>query len=199
MSKSTNRTAELVLLLALLIALWWYASTQLHIGLPGTNTEQQNKPIIVAIGQHTVTGGPSLTADQVDAILSRAGSPATGTGQTFYEQSLQTGIDDKWPLAFFGHESSYGLAGVARYSKSIGNLRCIPTAACVGGYAYFRNWDQGVTAWYSLISNLYIKTWGLSTVETIIPRYAPPGDHNNVPAYISSVIATVNSYGQGGA
>jgi hypothetical protein len=193
MSKSTNRTSELVLLLALLIALWWYASTQLHIGLPGTTTEQ-TKPVTVTSGQHAVTGGPSLSADQVDAILSRAGSPAAGTGQTFYEQSLQTGINDAYALAFYGHESSYGLAGVARFSKSIGNLRCIPTADCVGGYAYFSSWEQGITAWYSLIRNLYINTWHLATVETIIPKYAPADDHNNEAGYINSVVATVASY-----
>jgi hypothetical protein len=87
-----------------------------------------------------------------------------------------------------------GLKGVARFSKSIGNLRCIPTADCVGGYAYFTSWEQGIEAWYSLIKNLYIDTWHLATVETIIPKYAPTADNNDESAYIASVVNTVQSW-----
>src|SRR5690348_7019059 len=111
-------TIELVLLGVLLYAGWWFYTTQFLCQGPQQNTAQTGTS---TTGQHAVTGGPSLSADQVNAILSQAGSPAAGTGQTFYEQSLQTGINDAYALAFFNHESSYGLAGVARLSRSIGN------------------------------------------------------------------------------
>lgn len=192
MSKSTNRTAELVLLLALLVAAWWYASTQLHI-LSGATTEQA-RPIIVTSGQHAVTGGPSLTADQVDAILARAGSPAAGTGQTFYQQSIQTGINDAYALAFFWHESNFGLKGWAVTNRSIGNIRCTAGYSCDGGYRSYGSWAAGVTDWYNLIKDLYINQWHLATVEAIIPRYAPTADNNDESAYISAVVATVSSY-----
>jgi hypothetical protein len=162
--------AEVLLLCMLLYAGWWFYTTQLQ---HGPVTQQKQAPIINVAGQHDVRGAPTLSADQVNAILAQHGSPAAGTGDIFYQQSIQTGINDTYPLAFYGNESSYGLAGVARFSKSIGNLRCIATAACVGGYAYFTSWQQGIAAWYALIKNLYINTWGLVTVEQIIPKYAP--------------------------
>lgn len=196
MSKSTNKTVELVLLLALFVAAWWYASTQLHIALPGTNTEQ-TKPTIVTSGQHDVRGAPTLSADQVNTILAKAGSPATGAGDTFYEQSLQTGINDTWPLAFFQHESNSGLKGWAAVNKSIGNIRCTAGYSCNGGYRSYPSWAAGVIDWYSLIKNLYINQWGLVTVEQIIPRYAPLGDHNDVSAYIRSVVSSVQSWQEG--
>jgi hypothetical protein len=144
MSKSTNKTAELVLLLVLGIAVWWYASTQLHMGLPGANTEQTTRPATVITGTHLVTGAPTLSASQVDAILSRAGSPAAGTGETFYQQSLLTGINDTWPLAFFQHESNSGLKGWAVVNRSIGNIRCTAGYACNGGYRAYSSWQAGI-------------------------------------------------------
>ena len=35
--------------------------------------------------------------------------------------------------------------------------------------------------------DVYVDQWGLGTVETIIPVYAPSGDNNDVYAYIQNV------------
>jgi hypothetical protein len=184
--------AELALLCVLLYVGWWFYTTHFTAHQAPTTSTISN-----VAGQHPVTGGPALSASQVDAILAAHDSPATGTGQTFYDLSIQMGINDAYALAFFNHESSYGLAGVARFSHSIGNLRCIATAACVGGYAYFASWQDGITAWYALIRNLYINTWKLVTVEQIIPKYAPPDDRNDDAAYIRSVVSTVQAWQEG--
>lgn len=186
-----------LLIVLIAVAAWLYTTQIAHKPLV-TTTATQNSSSTIISGQHDLRGAPTLSAAQVDAILAQHDSPAAGTGYIFYQESVQTGIDDKWPLAFYGHESSYGLAGVARYSKSIGNLRCISGAACVSGYAYFPSWQAGISAWYDLIENLYMpappKGFGATTVETIIPHYAPTADHNNEQAYITSVIATVQSW-----
>jgi hypothetical protein len=193
--KQSSLLAELCLLGFLLYAGWWLYTTQFqHHNQQGQG--QQAALLVTTAGQHDVRGAPTLTADQVNTILSRAGSPAAGTGDTFYQESLETGINDSVALAFFQHESNMGLKGWAIVNHSIGNIRCTAGYTCNGGYRSYTSWAAGVIDWFNLIKNLYIKAWGLVTVEQIIPRYAPPGDNNNVPAYISSVIATVNSYQQ---
>src|SRR5438105_3907402 len=57
-----------------------------------------------------VLGLPSLSATFVDRVLAAYHSPAVGLGQTLYQQSRVSGIDDAYALAFFGRESLMGTA-----------------------------------------------------------------------------------------
>lgn len=152
-------------------------------------------------GQHSVLGQPTLSEAFIDRVLSSAHSPAAGTGQVFYQLSLRFGIDDVWPLAFFHHESDYGLTGEARITFSIGNSRCIATRPCIdqerGGYAQMENWRDGIAQWYLLIGTLYIKQWGRSTIEAIIPKYAPSSDGNDEQGYISALLNDAAAYRAG--
>lgn len=68
----------------------------------------------------SVVGGPSLSAAFINQILVNAGSPAAGQGDVFYSNSVKYQIDDVYALAFYRHESTYGLKGEARDSLSIG-------------------------------------------------------------------------------
>jgi hypothetical protein len=135
----------------------------------------------------------------INKLLCNYGNPQVcGTGQTLYNDGQQYGIDPAFALAFFWHESNFGKAGEAYYSKSLGNLRCInDEASCTDGYAWFASWQDGYTAWYSLIANLYVKQWGLSTVDQIIPKYAPNSDHNNEAAYIGNVKGLITTWRAG--
>lgn len=148
----------------------------------------------------SVIGGPSLSAARINTILADAGSPAAGTGDDFYNDSAKYQIDDVWAIAFYQHESTFGTRGEARGSLSIGNLRCIYKGYedlgpwCADGYAHFPSWQAGIEAWYRLIRNVYINQWGYSTVEAIIPHYAPNSDHNDEAGYISSVEQSVASW-----
>jgi Mannosyl-glycoprotein endo-beta-N-acetylglucosaminidase. len=150
----------------------------------------------------SVVGGPSLSAAFVNQVLTNAGSPAQGLGDTFYSMSQRYGIDDIYALAFYQHESSFGTAGEARFSLSIGNLRCVSQGYedlgpwCAGGYTHFPSWQAGIEAWYRLIKNVYVNQWGCSTVESIIPHYAPNADNNNEAAYIASVEQSVDTWRQ---
>jgi hypothetical protein len=144
----------------------------------------------------SIVGGPTISAQKIDAILANAGSPAAGSGQALHDLSAQYNIDDAFSLAVFKHESNYGKYGVAANSLSLGNLRCIPGAACVGGYAYFNSWQEGYEAFYKLISGpLYVGA-GLTTPNQIMPRYAPSGDSNDPVGYASDVDATVATWRQ---
>lgn len=149
------------------------------------------------VHQHSIEGKPSLTAAFIDQVLVAANSKAAGTGQALYDLGVTYGIDDAVALAFFEHESVYGTTGVARSTLSLGNIRCSPGYQCLEGYRAYGNWQAGYADWYQLIRNLYIGQWGLTTVEQIVPRYAPVSDGNDVAGYIAAVLKDVSAYQAG--
>jgi hypothetical protein len=130
-------------------------------------------------------------------FLAAAHSPAQGTGQTLYDLSKQYGIDDAYALAFFEQESQFGTTGMARFTHSLGNIRCSAGYQCSNGYRAYNSWVAGEADWYQLIHSLYIDTWHLTTVEQIIPIYAPTSDGNDVTGYIAAVEQAVALW-QGG-
>jgi hypothetical protein len=148
-------------------------------------------------GPYSVLGKPTLTVAFINEVLAAYNSPASGKGQALYDLGVQYGIDPTFALAFFFHESDFGTQGEARVSLSLGNLRCIPNFKCQDGYAWFPSWEAGFKAWYSLIRNLYVADWGLTTVDQIIPRYAPPSDNNDDSAYIASLKLAINTWHAG--
>jgi len=188
--------------------------TQL-INLPGTGkvydvqvggslagqVQQTNGPVSPKVplqtGPYSVLGQPSVTADFINRVLANAGSPAAGKGQALYDLGVKYDIDPAFALAFFQHESSFGKAGEARSSLSLGNLRCIPDAQCTDNYAWFPSWEAGFEAWYKLIRNLYVAVWGLTTVDQIIPKYAPTADHNDEAGYIAAVEHELDTWHSG--
>ncbi len=144
-----------------------------------------------------IVGPPSLSADFVNAVLDQYRSPASGTGQALYEKSAAFCIDDAVALAFFQHESGFGRAGIAVVNHSLGNIRCSSGYSCRGGFRSYASWEDGYTDWFSLIKSLYVEQWRATTVEAIIPHYAPVADHNNEQAYISAVKTAVAKWRAG--
>jgi len=132
-----------------------------------------------------VQGGPSLSASFIDADLAHYQSPAVGLGATLYAESQASGIDDVYALAFFLHESSFGTAGVARQTRSLGNIICAGYPSCLGRFRSYSTWRAGAHDWYRLIRVEYIAR-GLTTLEQIVPVYAPSSE-NDVSAYIRAV------------
>ncbi len=195
-----------LLLLCLAGVLFLALAAQKNLPAVTSAASSQQQGVIYSISldvqqSHSILGKPTLSAAFIDRVLASAHSPAAETGQTFYELSLQSGIDDVWPLSFFHHESVYGKTGEARVTFSIGNSRCITTRPCIdqdrGGYAQMQSWTDGIVQWYLLISNLYIKQWGRSTVESIIPKYAPNNDGNDEQGYISALLSDAAAYRAG--
>nr|BBH94388.1 hypothetical protein KTA_25870 [Thermogemmatispora argillosa] len=152
-------------------------------------------------GPYSVLGKPTITADFINKVLAAYHSPAAGKGKALYDYGVQYGIDPVYALAFFMHESTFGTQGVARETKSLGNIRCIPTRPCTSpdghGFAIMYSWEDGFLQWYKLIRNLYVAQWGLVTVEQIIPKYAPAADHNDEKAYIRAVEHAVDTWRAG--
>src|SRR5690242_3083368 len=146
---------------------------------------------------YSVIGQPTISAAFINRVLSTYSSPAAGTGQAVFDLGQKYGIDPVFAMAFFEHESSFGTTGVARVTRSPGNIRASAGYAQFEGYRAYRNWTAGFEDWYKLIKNLYIGQWGLTTVEQIVPVYAPSSDNNDVPAYISTVESAVDQWRSG--
>jgi len=145
-----------------------------------------------------ITGSPTMSVEAMDHVLAVAGSPAHGFGHTLWQLGTQYHINPAYALAFFHHESSYGTAGMATLTHSLGNIRCTAGYACdpTGGYRWYATWADGATDWFKLMHDVYLPQ-GRDTIATIIPIYAPAADHNNETAYIEAVRADVQRWQQG--
>jgi len=158
----------------------------------------------VGPGEHSLIGPPTISADDVEAVLRQYNSPAVGTGSAWIELGQKYGIDPAYALAFFVHESTAGTnpgwAGLKPGGESthnIGNIICAGYSRCFGRFRDYTSWDEGIDDWYKLIANEYIDGRGAQTIEQIIPIYAPAFE-NNVDAYINAVVSTVDGWRRNG-
>ena len=144
-----------------------------------------------------VVGPPSLSGSFMDQVMEVYHSPAQGKGQTLYDLGVRYGVDPAWALAFFLHESTMGLYGWGASNHSLGNIRCTAGYVCNGGYRSYGTWEEGFEDWYRLITGPVYVGAGRTTVEQIIPVYAPAADHNNEWAYIHAVELSVSAWRSG--
>jgi flagellum-specific peptidoglycan hydrolase FlgJ len=149
----------------------------------------------------SIVGAPSVTVAQIEAVLAEYRSPARGTGQAMYDLGVKYGIDPAFLLAFFIHESSAGTnpkwAGIkddGSTTHNIGNIVCTTGWRCYGRFRDYPSWDAGIEDWYALMRDLYVNEWGRSTVEAIIPKYAPASDNNDEARYIAQIRTLVDSW-----
>ncbi len=147
--------------------------------------------------ESSVVGSPTISANFINRVLAYYHSPASGKGQALYDDGVKYGIDPAFALAFFLEESNFGTQGVARVTHSLGNIRAVSGYPQVDGYRYYRTWEEGFEDWYKLISQQYVTQWGLSTVDQIIPVYAPGSDNNDEAAYIQTVKSAVSTWRSG--
>lgn len=145
----------------------------------------------------SVQGQPTLSVALMNRLLAVYHSPAVGTAQTLYDLSRSYAIDDAFALAFFKHESVFGTQGWAKVNRSLGNIRCEPQYPCNGGYAQYPTWQESYRDWFRLIHDLYVGQWHLTTVRSIVHRYAPAADSNDEDAYVRSVVAEVQAWRAG--
>ncbi len=110
--------------------------------------------------------------------LATYGSPAVGLGRALVADSQHFHIDDVYALAFFLHEIAFGTTGVARFTRSLGNIICSGYPTCFQGFRSYASWQVGAWDWFRLLTSEYLPR-GLSTVQAIVPVYAPASDGNN--------------------
>src|SRR5712691_7372910 len=173
-----------VLLLLSLASLFAPSRTPAFGGSPFSSHPVTVIPLVFS---SSVIGGPSLQAAFVDRVLATYGSPAVGLGRALVADSLRFHIDDVYALAFFLHESTFGTTGVARFTRSLGNIICSGYPTCFAGFRSYASWQVGAWDWFRLIKEEYLPR-GLSTVQAIIPVYAPASDGNNPDSYIAAVL-----------
>ena len=150
-------------------------------------------------------GKPSLSAAFVNRVLARAHAQASGTGQALSDLRVQYHIDDAFAQAFFAHESGFGTTGMTRVTRSLGNIRCSPGYRCVKGSRAYQTWQAGYRDWYHPIEDGYMLghiTVPLvghvcTTVNQIVPVYAPTSDGNDGPGSIAAVEQAVDAWRQG--
>lgn len=149
----------------------------------------------------SVMGPPTITPAQIEAVLKQYNSPAAGQGQEIYNIAVRNGINPAISLAFFIQESGAGSdqrwAGLkpdGSTTKNIGNIICTPGYRCYGRFRDYATWAEGIEDWNKLIKELYVGEWGRTTVEQIIPKYAPAADSNDEGAYIASVKRLVEQW-----
>lgn len=146
---------------------------------------------------HFVVGIPSLNAAFIHKVLSYYHSPASGKGQVLYDDGIKYNIDPAYALAFFMEESTFGTKGIATVTHSIGNIRATAGQPEYKGYHLYASWEEGFEDWYKLIAQQYVKQRGLTTVDQIIPVYAPGTDNNNEQQYSNAVKWAVGRWRQG--
>jgi hypothetical protein len=158
---------------------------------------------IRAPGDHDLRGAPTVTAEQIDRILESYGSPATGSGAAWVAMGQKYDIDPAYAVAFFIHESSAGTnPGWAGFKNdgstthNIGNIICAGYSTCYGRFRDYPSWEAGVEDWYRLIAVEYIDGRGTTTVDQIVPIYAPSFE-NDVSAYVGAVTTMVDGWRTG--
>ncbi len=172
---------------------------------PAAELKAQAQPEMPATSITTagmsVLGKPSITPAIIERVLAQYNSPAQGYAQEIYDLGVKYGIDPAFCLAFFIQESGAGTNPAWAGHKpdgttthNVGNIVCTDGWRCYGRFRDYTSWHEGIEDWYKLIRNLYVNTWGRTTVEDIIPKYAPAADNNDEQAYIAAVRQLVHRW-----
>jgi len=146
---------------------------------------------------YNVLSKPTVDAEFINRVLDHYQSPASGKGQSLYDYGIKYGIDPAFALAFFLHESTCGTQGVATTTHSLGNIRATAGHPEYHGFRAYSSWEEGFEDWYRLIAEKYVAKWGLTTIDQIIPVYAPNADHNNEAGYIRAIKLAVDHWREG--
>ncbi len=154
-------------------------------------------PTLPPLKVYTIVGKPTLDAAFINSVLASYNSPASGKGQVLYDYGVQYGINPAYALAFFLEESNFGTKGVATVTHALGNIRASSGQPQYQGYRSYPTWEAGFQDWYKLIAEKYVGAWHLSTVDQIIPVYAPANDNNDEAQYISTVKAAIERWRNG--
>lgn len=172
-----------------------------HISVPKfslpLNSIAQPAQAAASDPSYSVVGKPSLSVTFMNQVLASYHSPAAGLAQYLYNDGVTYTIDPAYALAFFMHESDFGTTGVARVTRSLGNIRCSPGYRCIDGFRAYTTWIAGFQDWYALIRNLYVARWHLTTIAQIVPVYAPTSDGNDPAGYIAAVEQAVSKWRRG--
>ena len=126
--------------------------------------------------QPSATATPcSSLAQSLDAYLAEKGSPLAGLGAEFVASGRRHDVDPRLIVAIAGAETSFGTRPGCRDSS--GNVVENPYNAWNWFYkgdcpSPFASWEEGIDRVTAGLRRLYLDQ-GLTTIETIGPKYSP--------------------------
>lgn len=149
---------------------------------------------------------PRISRVEFTRVLASVSSPATPWSCELYSALLDEHVDPAVALAFFYHESQCGNLGICHDydTKNWGNVRA-PADASLGevvaipgrgNFAKYPTWVNGLRDWCLRMKGPTYAGCGLTTVEAVLPKYAPAGDGNSPAEYINAVRGLVAQWQQ---
>jgi len=148
----------------------------------------------LAPGDRTVVGAPTVSIQTFQRVLTDAQSPMAFDAQAIYRRIEAAGIDPNFALAIMRKESNFatdpqwaGRKADGTFTHNWGNLRCAGYTRCYNGWRDYASWTEATDDWLRNLQQNYLAL-GLTTVATIITKYAPPLDGNDTPGYIEQVL-----------
>lgn len=168
-----------------------------------------------ALSDLSLNTGCTLSADEVEAVLTQYNSPAVGTGLGQYsvQECERTGIDNAYWMAMFIHESGAGSAGAwagnkggGNYTGNTGNIVCAGYGSCYGRFRDYNNdWKLGTTQHFQLLA-CYRDGGGEgcdglwngkshATIEDAVNTWAPPIE-NDTQTYAQFVVSMTQEWRQ---
>src|SRR5258708_14094448 len=185
-------------LMGLLLLVLWVSAQ-----LTGALAPAASQVLVLPDYDCPVMGTATIAAAFMNRVLAAYGSAAAGTGQQLYDLGVASGIDPVYALAFFLHEDSFGKMGIGAANHSLGNIRCSAGYSCQDGFRSYATWEASYQDWYALILNGYVKgsvssACPCTTIEQIIPVYAPSSDGNDVQGYIAALVQAAHTWRAGG-
>jgi hypothetical protein len=170
------------------------APTAIHFGgqilgvvpAPPAPTPVPTKPPSDSIFQH-----PTITVVEVERVLESVNSPILPYAGDVYAYGIQYGIDPVFALAFWMKESREASDGsVAAVDHNPGYTEGLGSDNRCGRWACWATWPEGIAGWYHYMRVFFIDGLGITTVESILPIYAPSTE-NNTTGYIAFVLQKV--------
>jgi hypothetical protein len=135
----------------------------------------------------TIARSPTISIVEVQRILARVNSPMLPYAGDVYADGLQEGIDPVFALAFWMKESREASDGsVAATDHNPGYTQGLNTDPHCGRWACWPTWPEGIEGWFHYM-RVYFVDRGRTTVEVILPIYAPPTE-NDTGGYMSAVL-----------
>jgi len=139
----------------------------------------------------SIVGAPSVTPAVADAVLAREGSPLAGQGGYICLEGRRAGIDPVFLLAVVAQVDAPSPLPDAAHN--VGHVLATAGQPAAGGFRVYPSWRAGVAGWYELMRTLYVDRWGLRTLDTVWPVYAP-GSREQVEGQLGALEAMVTAW-----
>ncbi len=137
---------------------------------------------------------PTISVVEVERVLQSVNSPILPYAGDVYAYGIQYGIDPVFALAFWMKESREASDGsVAAPDHNPGYTEGLGSDNRCGRWACWPTWPAGIAGWYNYMRVFFVDDRGLTTVESILPIYAPSTE-NNTSGYIAFVLNSVATW-----